>query len=161
MPSRRGSPIHGEILTRAEVEAYLRRHIPLSAALGLRAVDVGGDRIVLEAPLGPNLNHQATAFGGSVSAVAILAGWATVHFRLRAAGYAALTVIQDSSIRYDAPIHSAFRAASTPVDDVTWSRFTRALARRGKGRVPVDVAVEADGRVAATFHGRYVALAES
>jgi thioesterase domain-containing protein len=142
------------------MEAHLHRYIPLSASIGVKVVELelGPDRVVLEAPLSPNLNHRETAFGGSVAAVAILAGWTLVHARLRAEGLPGHIVIQESSVRYERPIHGAFRAVCDGVDDQQWSRLVRALTRRGKGRIKADVRLTVDGEPVGTFHGTYVAL---
>lgn len=146
-------------MRRAEVEAYLREHIPLSAALGIGVVEAGPDGVTIEVPLEPNLNHQATAFGGSVAALAILAGWTLVHLRLRAENLITQTVIQNSAVHYDSPIHGGFRAVTEPVEARAWERFTRGITKHGKGRIRVAVNVMADGVAAATFTGAYVALA--
>ncbi|MDH3207068.1 MAG: thioesterase domain-containing protein [Gemmatimonadota bacterium] len=148
-------------MTRAEVEAYLMEHIPLSAGMAISVIDAGPDGVTIEAPLAPNVNHRGTAFGGSVAALAILAGWTLVHLRLRAEGLIAHTVIQSSSVRYDAPIHGGFRAMTEPLQPAAWEKFVRTVTRRGKGRVHVSVQVLAEGCVAATFTGAYVAIAES
>jgi len=146
-------------LSTAEVEAYLKEHIPLSAAMEVTVVEAAAEGVVLEAPIDPNLNHRSTAFGGSVAALAILAGWTLVHLRLRAEGLVAQTVIQTSDVRYDAPIHGTFQAATEPVDASDWARFTKAIRRHGKGRLHVRAAVSADGATAASFTGAYVAIA--
>jgi len=146
-------------MTAAEMEKYLHAHIPVSSAMGVRVVDAGPSPVVLEAPLGPNLNHRDTAFGGSVSTLAILAGWAHVHFRLRRDGRTVQTVIQRSSVEFLAPAASALRAMCRPADEAAWTRLTRALDRRGRGRVAVRVDVSADGQLVAEFEGSYVALA--
>jgi len=142
------------------MESYLHRHIPLSASIGVRVVELEPERVVLEAPLSPNLNHRETAFGGSVAAVAILAGWTLVHARMRAEGLPAHTVIQESSVRYERPIHGVFRAVCERVDDEQWSRMVRALTRRGKGRIKTSVRLMAGGEPVGTFHGTYVALTD-
>ena len=80
-------------------------------------------------------------------------------YGLRREGFTTHTVIQESAVRYDAPIHGTFRAISERVVDEPWERFTRAIARRGKGRLALTVRVEADGVVVASFRGSYVALA--
>ncbi|MDL2338661.1 MAG: YiiD C-terminal domain-containing protein, partial [Pseudomonadota bacterium] len=49
-------------------------------------VEVSAEQVVLAAPLAPNINHQDTVFGGSASAVAILAAWSMLHTKLTAAG---------------------------------------------------------------------------
>jgi thioesterase domain-containing protein len=56
-----------------ELQAYLHAHIPLSAAMQVSVDAVAADGVTLRAPLAPNINHRETVFGGSASAVAILA----------------------------------------------------------------------------------------
>jgi thioesterase domain-containing protein len=141
-----------------EVQSYLEEHIPLSRGMGIDVVEAGPHAVSIEVPLALNVNHRSTAFGGSVAALAILAGWTLVHLRLRDEGFVTHTVIQSSSVRFDAPIHGPFRAVCKPIEESAWNRFTRALARRGKGRVYVAVDVLADGIAAATFEGAYVAI---
>lgn len=145
-------------MTPSEIEAYVRENIPIAAAIGLRVLEASSERVVLEAPLEPNLNHRSTAFGGSVSATAILAGWTYVHLRLRTEGLSPQTVIQESAVRYDAPIRAAFRATTEPVDERAWARFRRMLARHGKGRLRIGARVESAGVDAARFEGAYVSI---
>ena len=155
-----GRPPAGRFDDPAAVEAYLREHIPLSGPIGLRVLESGAACVRLEAPLEPNLNHTATAFGGSVAALALLAGWTLVQAGLEREGLRARTVIHETSIRYDAPIESTFAAVCEAPDAEAWQRFARTLRRHGRARIRVHVHVEAGGRVAATLEGAYVALAE-
>jgi thioesterase domain-containing protein len=141
-----------------EVQEYLYRHIPLSEAMGVRVVEAGPERVVLEAPLAPNVNHRDTAFGGSVVTLAILTAWAHVHFRLRARGFRGHTVIQRSSIEYTAPASTAFRAICDGAGEEEWARLCRAVDRHGKGRIHMAARVETEGREVARFEGDYVAL---
>jgi thioesterase domain-containing protein len=60
-------------LSRAEVECNLDDHIAISAAMGVRVLGCDATGVRLEAPLAANINHRATVFGVSASAVAILA----------------------------------------------------------------------------------------
>jgi len=143
----------------SEVEAYLQEHIPLSADIGVRVLTAGPRGVVLEAPLEPNVNHRSSAFGGSVAAVAMLAGWALVHLRLSAEGLAAETVIHRGEMRYDAPIYGPFRALCERVADKPWLRFTKAISKHGKGRIGLVVTVEAGGAAVASLGASYVALA--
>lgn len=129
--------------------------------MGVKVLEATRARVVLEAPLEPNLNHRSTAFGGSVTAVATLAGWTLTDLGLRADGRRARTVIRSSEIRYDAPIHGPFRAVCSAPDPADWARMLRALDRRGRGRIVVPVEVVAGGAVVGTFEGAYVALAGS
>src|SRR4051812_36859489 len=93
-----------------EVERYLHAHIPISSAMGVRVVTAGPNGVTLSAPLAANINHRATAFGGSLSAVAILSAWAWLHVAMRDAGLPSRLVIQRNSVEYLAPIAGDFEA---------------------------------------------------
>ena len=53
-------------------------------AVSVKAVTT--DTVILAAPLEPNINHKHTVFGGSASALGILAAWSLLHVRLVDAG---------------------------------------------------------------------------
>ena len=145
-------------MTSSELERYFHEHIPLSAAMAVEVVSVQPERIVLAAPLAPNINHRETVFGGSASAVAILSAWALVQTRLVNAGLACSLVIQRNTMHYDAPMSGAFTASSSLEQPEVWQKFMNVLARRGRARVSVLSVLECDGITAAHFQGDFVAL---
>ena len=100
----------GEPVQPGELAQYIHEHIPLSKAMGVSVVAVEDDAITLQAPLEPNLNHRQTVFGGSASALAILASWSLLHVRLHGQGIADRLVIQRNSIRL--PVDQASHSAS-------------------------------------------------
>lgn len=55
------------------LEQYLHDHIPLSKAMQVSVLEASQERVILMAPLAPNINHTESVFGGSASAVATLA----------------------------------------------------------------------------------------
>lgn len=152
------SPAPFEGLSALEVEQYLHRHIPLSAAMGVRVQMATARRVELAAPLAPNINHQSTVFGGSASAVAMLSAWTLVHLGLRYEGIEATTVIQRNAMQYEAPMRGAFTAVCALADDSAWSRFARTIRRHGRGRITVNAHLLVDGRHTASFEGDFVAL---
>ena len=141
-----------------ELEKYLHDHIPLSKAMQISAVSVKEDAVVLTAPLAPNINHRATVFGGSASAVAILSAWSLLHTRLAGAGIASRLVIQRNSMSYELPIAGTFTARSSLAQPQEWASFTRMLTRKGKARIEVSAVLEYGGQVAGRFSGEFVAL---
>lgn len=141
-----------------KLERYLHEHIPLSKAMQVSVVEIGDEAAVLMAPLAPNINHRETVFGGSASALAVLAGWALLHARLLETGIICRLVIQRSTMDYLRPIVGDFTARATLAHAGDWQRFRRVLERRGKGRIAVDAVVEHDGEAAAAFAGEFVAL---
>jgi thioesterase domain-containing protein len=141
-----------------ELEQYLHEHIPLSAAMQASVKELQPDRVVLTAPLKPNINHRETVFGGSASALATLAAWSLVHVCLQTAGISARLVIQHNRVDYERPLTGDFGASAVFTNPEGWSRFLQTLVRRGRARIDVTVSLEQDGQVAGRFHGRFVAL---
>ena len=100
-------------MTPAELTTYLRTNIPLTIAMEVSAIRVAPDTVVLEAPLAPNINHRKTVFGGSASALGILAAWSLVHLRLADTKLEHRLVIQRNTMSYDAPIEGTFTATAS------------------------------------------------
>lgn len=141
-----------------ELERYLHEHIPLSKAMEVSVTALSDEAVTLRAPLEPNINHRETVFGGSASALAILAGWSLLHVRLRGAGISSRLVIQRNTMEYERPIAGEFTARATIDRAEDWPPFLRTLARRGKARIAVSSVVEHAGRVVGRFAGEFVAL---
>ena len=146
-------------MTPRELESYLHAHIPLAAAMQVSVAAVDADGVTLAAPLAPNINHRDTVFGGSASAVAILAAWSLLHTRMRAEGIAARLVIQSNTMDYLLPIPGDFTARSALAEPDQWPRFVRMFARMGRARLRVTAQLESDGQVAGRLTGEFVALA--
>jgi thioesterase domain-containing protein len=76
-----------------ELRRILAEQIPLAGQLGITAVGIEQGALILSAPLATNRNHEGTAFGGSLNAIATLAGWSVVWLALREAGLDGSVVI--------------------------------------------------------------------
>lgn len=143
----------------AALERYLHEHIPLSRAMDVRVAQARLDFVELTAPLAPNINHRETVFGGSASALAILAAWTLLHLRLQDARHPARLVIQENTMRYDRPIVADFSAICEWRDDAAWQRFVTTLARRRRARITVASRLECGGETVGRLEGMFVALA--
>lgn len=141
-----------------EWERYLHEHIPLAGSMGVGVASVEDEHVLLRAPLEPNINHRETAFGGSLSAIAILAGWSLIQARLAKEGLAARLVIQRNTMSYDAPVDKDFLAQASFENPADWERFARTLRRRGAGRITAVAEILVDGRVCGRLVGEFVAL---
>lgn len=141
-----------------EVEAYLHEHIPIAKTMGVGVKACEPIAVVLTAPLAANVNHRATVFGGSASAVAILAAWTWLHFALRDAGLECRVVIQRNEMDYELPIDGDFTAHCTGLENTALEKLIHALRRYGKGRVKLESELRLNDRRVATFAGDYVAV---
>jgi thioesterase domain-containing protein len=142
----------------SDLEHYLHAHIPLSSAMQVGVVRASPQEVVLSAPLAPNINHRDTVFGGSASAVAILAAWSLLHTRISAEGLASRLVIQRNTMAYGQPIVGRFTATATAPDAEAWQHFLRMLRRKGKARITVVSVLHFAGEEAGRLEGEFVAL---
>lgn len=140
------------------VETYLHERIPMSRLMGIQVISCDDTGLRLSAPLAPNINHRGTVFGGSASAVAMLAGWGFAHACVADLPFAVGLVIRRSSMEFDAPIEADFHAWCAALSADAMAAFQNDLADKGKARLHLSVELLADQRCAATFAGVYVAL---
>lgn len=126
----------------------------------VRVVAVTANRIVLRAPLQPNRNHQQTAFGGSISTLALLAGWALVHARLEAEGVAHNLVVKDQETSYLHAITDPLVAEATLKSEADWVRFTKTMKRHHKAAITVGAELKQGTTPAARFRATFVAFAQ-
>ncbi len=144
-------------MTLDEITAYVHEHIPITGSLGARVEHYDGQSVRLAAPLAPNLNHRATAFGGSLSAIAILSGWVLLYLQLRELGIPNRLVIQRSAIEFEAPVDGDFSATATLPGAAAWSRFLKTLSRHHAARVTVSSTIACSSGVGGRHEGTYVA----
>ena len=144
----------------AQFERELLADIPLTRAMQLRIVGWDGDCLRMAAPLPPNINDKGCAFGGSMASLMTLAGWGLIVLKLRTLGRRCDVFVQDSTIRYLAPVWADFVTEARLADGESWDAFFATLDQRGRGRLRVVCRVPlAEGNDAATFEARFVAIA--
>lgn len=139
-----------------EAEKFLHQKIPLTRAMGVRVIAQDEKGFVVEAPVALNSNHLQTAFGGSINAVATLAGYGLLWMEIR--DQPIDVVIRESSIRFFHPIRTMIRATCLPPVAAALAAFHETLRAQGKARLTLRVQVTEDGRVAAELEGIFVAL---
>ena len=106
------------------------RDIPLSRAMGVQVLSWQEQQLRLQFPLAPNINHQASMFGGSMYCAAVLAGWGWLHLALREEGIDTThIVVQSGQINYPRPIeHSISSPCAVPRKPGPGSAFLPPIA---------------------------------
>ena len=145
-------------MDRIELEHYLHEHIPLSRAMGVEVVEATWDGVTLRAPLAPNINHRETVFGGSASAMAILAAWGLLYVRLQQESLNCRIVIQRNTMSYERPMVNAFEASSTIPDSLAWEKFVGTLKRKNRARISVSATLICNEEHVGEFEGDFVGL---
>jgi thioesterase domain-containing protein len=141
------------------LEAFLHERLPLARAMEARVarVDEAGAR--LTAPLAKNHNHHGTGFGGSLSALAMLAGWAYLRWALDRDGVDGVeVVIQEVRFTFTKPARTDLEAWVPAPEATAWDGFARALVRRGRARLDLACELGSGGAEVARADARYVAV---
>ena len=145
--------------TTDDFERALLADIPLARAMQLRVRDYDGDNLWLAAPLAPNINDKGCAFGGSLLSLLTLAGWGLIVLKLRELNMRCDVYVQDSDVRYLAPVWEDFIAEARLADGESWDEFARALQARSRARLRVACRVPlATGAEACLLNARFVAI---
>ncbi|WP_367344718.1 YiiD C-terminal domain-containing protein [Stenotrophomonas bentonitica] len=143
----------------AALQQVLERMPPV-AAMQIQVAGYADGVLSLRAPLAANVNDKGNAFGGSLSSVMTLSGWALVTLRLRLAGFDADVYVADSHVRYLAPVYEDLQAQAQAADEADWAVFLATFAQRGKARIDVVARQPGEaGKPAAELSGRFVAFA--
>ena len=148
----------GPAISASELEAYLHDRIPLTRAMAVEVRAAGADGVELYAPLAPNINHRDTVFGGSASAVAIVAAWSALHVRMRAAGLDVRLVIRRNTMSYERPITTGFTATAAPPTGDTWQKLVATVERGRPARVNVGAQHHCDGQLVGELDGEFAVL---
>ncbi len=113
------------------------RDIPLSQAMGVQVLSWQERQLRLQFPLAPNINHQASMFGGSMYCAAVLAGWGWLHLALLEEGIDTThIVVQSGQIDYPRPIvHEQIIALCDAPEERIWQRFLATYRKHGKARL--------------------------
>lgn len=147
-----------------ELERLIVQEMPITEHLEFSLASDEKGRLRASAPLQPNANHMGSAFGGSLSMLATVTGWAMMHRvvqdMVEDVKRRVEVIIQESDIEYMRPVHENISVICEPPDDDALDRFQQMLDRWGRARLDLKCKIDAAGERAVTFIGRYVALTE-
>jgi len=145
-------------MPRQQLQDSLYQRIPLSRAMGVTVLQADPDRVVLRAPLAPNVNHSGTVFGGSAASVAVLAAWALVEVRLQAVAQPGRIVIRRSTMDFEQPIMADFTAIAESPAAADWDRLLATLRRGRMGRIVVRSVLDCAGTRVGELEGEFAVI---
>ena len=102
---------------RLAAQERLLEDIPLARFIQLRIAGWDGATLDMQAPLAPNINDKGCAFGGSLASVMTLACWSMIKLAADERSVQCDIYVQDSKLRYLAPIWQDFIAQARLSED--------------------------------------------
>lgn len=145
-------------MTAEALQEYLNEKIPITRAMGVKVLEATVDRVELEAPLPPNINHNGTVFGGSAASVAVLSAWSLIHIRLRQAKVSANVVVRRCSMTYERPIADTFTSTSAVCGREEWDAFLAALNHEKRAHLKLFSTLRCKGEKVGEQEGDFVAF---
>lgn len=97
------------------------------------------EKVKVFAPLEPNINHKATAFGGSINCLMTVCGWTMMYANFKPMFPKAYIVIQKSNINYLAPAKDDFYAECVLEDEGEKENLIHSFQKFGKGKLSLKV----------------------
>lgn len=145
-------------MNKTEFEKYLHDHIPVTKAMGFTVEEYSLGRIKIKAPFKENINHRLSVFGGSISSILIMAGWAYVRKIMERIDPDSIIVIHKNTVEYHLPIISSFTAEVKKVNKKQVDSFIEMYQKYGKGRLSIESEIDGNNHVLANFKGTFVVL---
>ena len=136
---------------------YIVTNIPILHSVGLDVKVLTENKIKISAPLFDNRNHYGSAFGGSISTLGIVAGWAILTYKIKEERVPTTLVIKNSHTEYILPVTDTFYA-EVEVDDNAWETLKTKFTEKGKAGIEVTANIISDGKVCAKQKSVYVCL---
>ncbi len=133
--------------------------MPPVAAMQPAIADWRDGHLRLSAPLDANVNDKGCAFGGSLVSLMTIAAWGLIFLELAEAGIDADIFVADSRVRYLKPVFEDLVVDATFDDPAERAALADTLRKQGRASIRLkSESLLADGGIAASFVGRYVAI---
>lgn len=143
--------------TLERLQQTLRSEMPITVPMEIEVVSWDDGRLTMQMPLGPNRNHQYSAFAGSLNALCTIVGWGTIFVLLQRESIDGNIVIRRSKIRYFRPVRTVeFLAVGLPIDPSRSDYFFELLRSKGKSKIDIEVEIADEQGPYVKFEGSYV-----
>jgi len=139
-----------------ELQNVFHQQIPITNHLGLQVSSYENETLRLFAPLQENINHKASAFGGSIYSVCVLAGWGLLYLKMKEEGLKGHIVIYESNISYQQSITSDFTSECRLENQADFERFLNIYKRKKKAKLRLTSRILIEDETCVEFNGTYV-----
>ena len=133
----------------------LGQSIPITRAMGIKAVSYDGTQLRLSAPGASNLNDKQTIFAGSSYTIAVLCGWSLLFLKLAEHRINADIAVYKGEINYSKPATGDFYALCNAPQQDDIGEFFTTLATGKKAKITLTTKVYDAHDQVVDFTGHY------
>lgn len=143
----------------AYLKTYLAANIPLTQHMGLLTINYTISQLAIQAALAPNMNHQKTAFGGSLATLCTVAAWGWLVLYLRSQAITNVNVvISHSEVTYLKPVTRDFTARCLSPSQLTLDKLMKCLQRHKKAKLQLSATIEEEAHLAVSFQASFAVI---
>lgn len=141
-------------MTKSQLETLLRKQMPLAKAMEVQVQQVDDTHMELTCALNKNYNHIGSAFGGSLSALMILAAYCRLFHIMGGEGH---VVVKKNAAEFFKPVHEDLKAVCLTPSSPDVEQFMKLYTNKGRGRLTLVSEIRLkDGTVAARMESEFV-----
>lgn len=142
-----------------QLTQFMETHLPIAADLGLQLSNYDGEQLVLSAPLTPNINDKATAFGGSIYCVCVMSCWGMVYLKALEHGIVKPSVVvSHAEIDYVRPVDTDIKAVCQLSNPGYFDTFFESYQERGKAKIDLYSTIGDADRPLVKFSGQFALI---
>lgn len=145
-------------MNKEQAQQYIERKIPITKNMGMTINALSGDEVRVGLPLAPNVNHQGSAFGGSMESLFFVTGWAYVQWLIKDIHPEPKIVGRRARSAFHKPVKEDFEAILSIPSKSDSDTFLKDLKEKGKGRITAKAEIVIQGELCAEFEGDFVVL---
>ncbi len=131
--------------------------IPLANFMEFGISELGQTLAKTTLPLGPNVNHLGTGFGGSLYSFGALTCYSLVLYNLEILKFPnPYVVIASGEVKYLQAVRENM-SASVMISNKEQEQFVKTLQSKGVAKINLEANIISSGNICAEFRGVYVA----
>lgn len=132
--------------------------IPITMAMGLKVLAVTCEKSQIFCPLAPNINHQHTVFGGSLSSAHFLSCYVWLYSFLNQKKIEGHIVVKESRMEFLKPVDKDFIVTCMAPSQKEQDHFLSTLTRKAKAGLPLHSQVTSDQGLLTSMTAVFVAF---
>jgi len=138
---------------------FLNQSIPLTKDMGLLLTGYNGNRLFLKAPLSNNINDKGSVFGGSSSALMIIAAWSLIKLKCDENNITADIVIHKNDTVWHKALYSDLIIEAEFKQDYDFDVVNISIENNKHYRIDCQIVLkDADGNIFSTMQAKYVII---
>lgn len=138
-------------------ENMLHTKIPMTKYMNLSLESYDDQALITKAPLEENINDKGTAFGGSLSTIAIMSSWSMCNFILDEFNLSSENiVIINNTTNFTAPVTKELVCHTKKPTKEQLETLQNKLNTKRSGSIKIQASIIEDDNVCMEFEGVYV-----